>query len=71
MGGVDSGVPNYALAGNCTINDHILDDEPWSNHGRFVDHVTDVSGELVAAGLIDNSERAALIRAASMSEIGR
>jgi len=71
IGGVDSGVPNHALAGHCTINDHILDDEPWSNHGRFVDHVTDVSGELVAAGLIDNSERAALIRAASMSEIGR
>jgi len=71
IGGVDSGVPNHALAGNCTINDHILDDESWSNHGRFVDHVTDVSGELVAAGVIDNSERAALIRAASMSEIGR
>src|SRR5690606_31699331 len=27
IGGVDSGVPNHALAGNCTINDHILDTE--------------------------------------------
>jgi X-Pro dipeptidyl-peptidase len=71
IGGVDSGVPNRALAGNCTINDHILDGEPWGNQGLFVDHVTDVSGELVAAGVIDNSERAALIRTASMSEIGR
>jgi X-Pro dipeptidyl-peptidase len=70
VGGVDSGVPNRALAGNCTINDHILDDEPWSNHGLLVDHVTEVSGELVAAGVVDNSERAALIRAAAMSELG-
>ncbi|HEX6327046.1 MAG TPA: Xaa-Pro dipeptidyl-peptidase [Jiangellaceae bacterium] len=71
IGGVDSGVPNHALAGNCTINDHILDGEPWSNHGLFVDHVTDVSGELLAAGVIDHAERAALIRAASMSNVGR
>jgi X-Pro dipeptidyl-peptidase len=70
VGGVDSGVPNRALAGNCTINDHILDDEPWPNHGLFVDHVTEVSGELMAAGVVDNSERAALIRAAAMSELG-
>jgi X-Pro dipeptidyl-peptidase len=71
VGGVDSRVPNHALAGNCTINDHILDGEPWSNHGLFVDHVTDVSGELLAAGVIDRTERAALIRAASMSNVGR
>jgi hypothetical protein len=29
-----------------------------------------VSGELMAAGVVDNSERAALIRAAAMSELG-
>ena len=71
VGEVDSGVPNRALAGNCTINDHILDGEPWSNHGLFVDHVTDISSELLAAGVIDNTERAALIRAAAMSRVGR
>jgi X-Pro dipeptidyl-peptidase len=71
IGGVDSGVPNRALAGNCTINDHILDGEPWSNQGLFVDHVTDVSSELLAAGVIDNTERAALIRAAAQSDVGR
>ncbi len=71
IGGVDSGVPNHALAGNCTINDHILDGEAWANHGLFVDHVTNVSGELVAAGVLDRTERAALIRAASMSNVGR
>jgi X-Pro dipeptidyl-peptidase len=71
VGGVDSGVPNRALAGNCTINDHILDVEPWVNHGLFVEHVTAVSGELLAAGVIDYTERAALIRAASISRVGR
>ena len=71
IGGVDSGVANQALAGNCTINDHILDGEPWSNHGLFTDHVTQVSGELEAAGVIDHTERAALIRAAAMSKVGK
>jgi X-Pro dipeptidyl-peptidase len=68
---VDSEVPNRPLAGNCTINDHILDGEAWPNHGRFVDHVTDVGDELLAAGVVDHSERAALIRAAAMSRVGR
>ena len=71
VGGVDSEVPNRPLAGNCTINDHILDGEAWPNHGRFVDHVTDVGDELLAAGMVDHSERAALIRAAAMSSVGR
>jgi X-Pro dipeptidyl-peptidase len=71
IGGVDSGVPNRALAGDCSINDHILDGEPWSNHGLFTDHVAEVSGELLAAGVIDHTERAALIRAAAMSKVGR
>lgn len=51
--------------------DHILDGEPWSNHGLFTDLVTEVSGELLAAGVIDHTERAALIRAAAMSRVGR
>jgi X-Pro dipeptidyl-peptidase len=71
VGGVDSGVVNQALAGNCTIDDHILDGEPWSNHGLFVDHVTDVSGALLAAGVINHTEHAALIRAAAISKVGR
>jgi X-Pro dipeptidyl-peptidase len=64
-------VPNRPLAGNCTINDHILDGEAWPNHGRFVDHVIAVGDELLAAGMVDHSERAALIRAAAMSSVGR
>ncbi len=71
IGGVDSGVPNHALAGNCTINDHILDTEAWPNHGQFVAHVTDVGADLVDAGVIDHRERAAVIRAAAMSRVGR
>ncbi|MFC6016430.1 Xaa-Pro dipeptidyl-peptidase [Plantactinospora solaniradicis] len=71
IGGVDSGVPNGALAGACTINDHILDAEQWSNHGRFVRHVTEVGNQLVAAEVITARQRSAIIRAAARSGVGR
>ena len=70
IGGVDSRVPNYPLAGTCTINDHILDDESWPNHGQFVAHVTKVGDDLVAAGLITQRERAAVVSAAARSDVG-
>jgi len=71
VGGIDSGVPNHQLAGLCTINDHILDGEPWSNHGQFVRHVTEVGHELVAAGVITHRDRAAIIRSAARSSVGQ
>lgn len=71
VGGVDSGVPNRALAGDCTINDHLLDREPWPSHGRFVAHVVEVTDQLLAAGTIDRAERAAIFRAAAHSRVGR
>ena len=70
VGGVDSGVPNASLAGTCTINDHILDGEPWANHGLFVEHVTEVGDQLVAADVITHRERAAIIRSAALSDVG-
>jgi X-Pro dipeptidyl-peptidase len=70
IGGVDSGVPNRSLAGICTINDHILDGEPWSNHGHFVEHVTEIGDQLVADDVITHQERAAIISAAAMSDVG-
>lgn len=71
VGGVDSGVPNRPLAGTCTINDHILDSEPWANHGLFVRRVTEVGDQLVAADVITHRERAAIIRAAAQSDVGK
>jgi predicted acyl esterase len=63
INGVDSGVPNRALAGTCTINDHILDEEPWPNPNAFLAHLHEIADELLAAGKIDEAERDAIIRA--------
>ena len=70
IGRVDSGVPNDTVAGNCTINQHVLDDEDWPNHGVFVEHVTEVADRLLTAELITTGERAALISAAARSDVG-
>jgi X-Pro dipeptidyl-peptidase len=71
IGGVDSGVPNRVLAGICTINDHILDDEEWADHGEFLDHVAEVGDQLVAAGVISGKERGAILVAAARSDVGQ
>lgn len=39
IGGLDSGVPNHVLENGCTINDLVLDDQPWDSVGDFVRHV--------------------------------
>jgi X-Pro dipeptidyl-peptidase len=70
VGDVDSGVPNRALAGQCTINDHILDGEPWPDHGEFVRHVAEISGQLVSADVITHRERAAIVWSAALSNVG-
>jgi X-Pro dipeptidyl-peptidase len=71
VGTVDSRVPNRALAGTCTINDHILDSEPWDRHGRFMSHVSEVTSQLRAARVISGSERGAIVSAAARSRVGR
>jgi X-Pro dipeptidyl-peptidase len=71
VGGVDSGVANAELAGTCTINDHILDTEPWDRHGQFMSHVNDVTSQLRAAGVISGRERGAIVSAAARSRVGR
>ncbi|MCW3814326.1 Xaa-Pro dipeptidyl-peptidase [Micromonospora sp. DR5-3] len=71
VGGVDSGVPNHPLAGNCTINDHLLDGEQWSNHGQFVTHVNQVVDQLVAAGVVTSGQRGSIVSAAARSRVGR
>ena len=70
VGSVDSGVPNRALAGTCTISDHILDEEVWPNRSTFVAHLTKLADELLAAGVVNAAERAAIINAGANSSVG-
>jgi X-Pro dipeptidyl-peptidase len=70
VGDVDSGVPNHTVAGGCAINDHVLDDQEWGNHGQFVVHVEEVADLLTTAGLINAREGAALVSAAARSDVG-
>ena len=70
VGSVDSGVPNRALAGTCTISDHLLDEEVWPNRSTFVAHLTKLADELLAAGVVNAAERAAIISAGAASSVG-
>jgi predicted acyl esterase len=70
IGGVDSHVPNRTLAGTCTINDHILELQPWPSHGAFMDHLTELADELLEAGVVSAEERDAILSAGENSTIG-
>ncbi|WP_240930470.1 DUF1080 domain-containing protein [Isoptericola sp. BMS4] len=66
----DTGVDNAALPGGCTLNDVIDDERSWSNHGRFVAHVQDVTRDLVADGALSRADARTLAGAAARSEVG-
>lgn len=70
VGDVDSGVTNHTLDDGCTINDLILDDDAWPNHGQFVRHVGAVTTQLVADDVISVRERSAIVRSAAQSDVG-
>ncbi|HVQ93144.1 MAG TPA: ThuA domain-containing protein [Mycobacteriales bacterium] len=67
---LDTGVPNKATAGGCTINDLIADEQPWSSSLGFVAHVTDVAAHLSVARTITGGQALQLIAAAVRSRIG-
>ena len=69
IGGNDSGVPNRTLGGTCTINDHVLESQPWPSHGAFLEHLTGLADELLEAGVIDAAERAAILAAGEGSTV--
>ncbi|MFU8850217.1 Xaa-Pro dipeptidyl-peptidase [Micromonospora sp. SL1-18] len=71
IGGIDSGVPNQPLAGNCTVNDHLLDGERWSDHGEFVTHVNKVVDQMVTAGVLTAEQRGPIVSAAARSRVGK
>lgn len=68
--GVDSGVDDRDAGNDRCISDTLDDGRDWANHGEFVAHVAATTQDMVAAGLISQRERAALIRAAAQSRIG-
>ncbi|WP_049567177.1 ThuA domain-containing protein [Streptomyces sp. SBT349] len=70
-GDVDSRVPNRDTGDGCTINDLILDEQTWGNHGRFVEHVREVTGRLVDEDVITRREAREINRAAARSTVGR
>ncbi|PFG41150.1 hypothetical protein ATJ97_3698 [Georgenia soli] len=72
LGDVDSGVANVPADDlGCTIDDLILDEQQWDDHGEFVEHVTAVTTELRVAGVITGQERGALTAAAARSSVGK
>lgn len=71
FGSYDSGVSNRAVAGACTIDDQILDDEQqWGSQAAFLSHVSKISFDLLKAGKINPVERVKLMSAAQSSGIG-
>jgi hypothetical protein len=71
VGDIDSGVANHDVGDGCTIADLILDDDPWDSHRRFVEHVVNVTRELVDDRVITHRDRARIIRAAARSDVGK
>ncbi|TDD72611.1 carbohydrate-binding protein [Jiangella aurantiaca] len=71
VGGIDSGVANRTVSSGTTINDLILDEQPWSSRGAFLRHVTEVTQQLQADGVITGREASSIQRAAARSDVGR
>jgi PKD repeat protein len=67
---LDTGVPNKATGGGCTINDLIDDESQWDSSIGFLAHVNDVAGQLVRDRVIDAREYVQLLAAAVRSRIG-
>lgn len=62
--GTDTKVPNRVGQDGCSIGDLIADEQQWSNHGRFVRHVTETVNDLRDEGRVTPREAAELIRTA-------
>ncbi len=68
---VGTDVRNRQAQGNCTIDDLIKDEARWSEHESFVVHVEDVTANLLDAGIVNESERDAIVTAAQQSGVGK
>ncbi|HEV7651846.1 MAG TPA: plastocyanin/azurin family copper-binding protein [Actinophytocola sp.] len=71
IGTNDTGVPNVDTGNGCTINDLIAENAEYGNHNRFVNHVNQVTDDLVTDGVITSQQRSAIVNAAIDSDIGK
>ncbi len=68
--GHDSTVANVDTGNGCTLNDLIDEHAEYPNQGAFLAHVTKVTNDLVADGVISDSEQRRILRAAENSGVG-
>jgi len=69
--GNDSTVTNVDTGNGCTINDLVAEDDDYPNHRTFLQHVKQVTRDLVDDGVIRPVERRRIITAAELSDVGR
>jgi cytochrome c len=69
VGGVDSGVTNHTLANGCTVNDVILDEQPWDSRRDFDAHVREVVKQLVGDDVLTKHEARDIRAAARKAEV--
>jgi len=71
LGVIDSGVADRAVNDTC-INDLIVDTpNTWGNHGEFVNHVSQVTLELMKSRKLAASERSKIMKAAAQADVGK
>jgi cytochrome c len=68
---VDSRVANRDRGDGCTIEDLIEDERSWPSRGAFMEHVDEVTDELVDAGVITEREKGRIMSAAARSRAPR
>ena len=69
--GNDSTVTNVDTGDGCTINDLVAEGADYPNHRTFLQHVKQVTRDLVDDGVIRPVERRRIVAAAELSDIGR
>lgn len=69
--GAGSGVPNRDFGDGCTILDVVGHAAPFGDHTEFVDAVSSVADEFMAAGVITGREKGAIVSAAARSNVGK
>lgn len=71
VGERDSGVANVDRGDGCTVNDLIVEEATYADHGAFVDHVDQVTDRLVADGVLTGEEKGSIMRAAGRSTVAK
>ena len=70
VGEIDTAVANRLANDGCTINDLIIEDGNYANPSEFMQHVTQVTRDLLQARIITLRERATILRSAARSDVG-